>query len=94
MWSNSDPGYILSTQNKSIRFECTWGDLHFLFLEQPNSSYNIDDNSGTVIQQTAPFHENQHIVHLSAFTMLQSSAVSQPINYPMPILSQRHLCFS
>lgn len=88
MWAHSHPGYISSLRDNSISFGCIWGDLCFLFLEQTGSSYKMPDNSRTVIWQTAPLHENQHIACLSAFTTLWSSAVCQSINYPMPILSQ------
>lgn len=88
MWAHSHPGYISSLRDNSISFGCIWGDLCFLFLEQTGSFYKMPDNSRTVIWQTAPLHENQHIACLSAFTTLWNSAVCQSINYPMPILSQ------
>lgn len=88
VWAHSHPEYISSLRDNSISFGCIWGDPCFLFLERTGSSYKRPDNSRTVIWQTAPLHENQHIACLSAFTTLWSSAVCQSINYPMPILNQ------
>lgn len=80
VWAHSHPGYTSSLRYNSIHFGCTWGDLCFLFLQQPGYSYKRHDNSRIVIWQMSPLQENQHIVCLSTFTTLWSSAVCQSIN--------------